>query len=296
MVASRLSLPSRLPIGPLPRLALAIKPRKQLPQSPVSPFFRGQTFPFELFRPQPAVLWVRWQRIADFVISRRERRITIYPMARVSARRLRTCLLHSIASFALVEEGIESLHASAVARNGFAIAFLGEPGSGKSTLAALLVRRGSRVLADDLLAIQPRRHTVVAWSGVPELKLSPAAARALGLRPRRLPRVEPREPKRIWRAPGAQGSQPLAVLYFPRLISPRGRIRLLPLSRRATFWALLGFTYNATLLARSRQRRQFSLLTRMARLPGRRLLIPRGLHKLDDVAERIEQDLAELDR
>ncbi|MDA2914512.1 hypothetical protein MYX77_11275 [Acidobacteriia bacterium AH_259_A11_L15] len=71
---------------------------------------------------------------------------------------------------------------------------------------------------------------------------------------------------------------------------------MLPLSRRATFWALLGFTYNATLLARGRQRRQFSLFTRMARLPGRRLLIPRGLHKLDEVAERIEQDLAELGR
>jgi hypothetical protein len=56
--------------------------------------------------------------------------------------------------FAAVLQGLEVLHASAVAIDGDAIAFAGLSGSGKTSLALDLCRHGAEFLADDVLAIE----------------------------------------------------------------------------------------------------------------------------------------------
>jgi hypothetical protein len=54
----------------------------------------------------------------------------------------------------LVEQGGLLLHASGVARDGLALAFLGPSGAGKSTVATALA--GWQVLSDDLVALRPQ--------------------------------------------------------------------------------------------------------------------------------------------
>jgi len=57
------------------------------------------------------------------------------------------------APFALAPQGIVSLHASAVAKNGVMVAFLGIGGAGKSTLARRLRDRQWERLADDMMMV-----------------------------------------------------------------------------------------------------------------------------------------------
>ncbi len=289
---ARISAP--LKIGPPPAITVKVTRSRQAAHPLGQPFYRGKLSPFELYRVRPEALLVRWQAIGHFFIEGRGQRITAHPAPSVPFGRFRDLLLHTIPSFALLARGIETLHASCAARDGAAVAFLGGPGSGKSTLAAVLARRGHTVLADDLLPVQTRGRKILAYPSCPEIKLTRTASRALGLRQRGLVPIEPRHPKRLWRIPAAPGPRPLAALYFPRLAgSPRSSVRLTPVSSAMAFRALLGCSYNAALLARGRLRRQFRLFARIARLPARRLLIPRGLDRLNEVAERVERDLAE---
>jgi hypothetical protein len=56
--------------------------------------------------------------------------------------------------FAAVLQGLEVLHASAVAVAGGAVAFAGLSGSGKTSLALELCRRGAEFIADDVIALE----------------------------------------------------------------------------------------------------------------------------------------------
>lgn len=77
--------------------------------------------------------------------------------------------------------GETSLHASAVARDGRALAFLGRSGDGKSTLAAHLCQHGFDLVADDVLRITPRAGALFATATEREHWLVPASRSALGL-------------------------------------------------------------------------------------------------------------------
>ena len=70
------------------------------------------------------------------------------------------------------------LHASAVAKNGRAIAIVGNSGSGKSTLAALLAASGADLVADDVLRVTSGSTEVHCHGGTSRLRLR-ANARVL---------------------------------------------------------------------------------------------------------------------
>lgn len=238
---------------------------------------------------------MRWEGLGDFAVTAAGRRIVVYPEPGVPDFCLRDCLLSAVVSFALLERGVETLHAAAVARRGRAVAFLGHSQSGKSSLAAVFVRRGWELLTDDLLVLAHVRGRILAYPALPEIKLTPETARALALPTRRFPRVEPGNPKRVWQLPATHRPRLLSALYFPRFVNPaRGRVRLSPLSPAPVFRALLRHTFNPTLTSRARLKRQFALFTRVARtVPARRLFIPRRLDRLEEIAKRIERDQGE---
>jgi len=85
-------------------------------------------------------------------------------------------------------QGLELLHASAVAWRGRAVGFMAPSGMGKSSLATALAARGAQPYADDVLALECRGGVVMAHPGVPlanvpreQLEaLSPTHRRALG--------------------------------------------------------------------------------------------------------------------
>jgi hypothetical protein len=118
------------------------------------------------------------------------------------------------------------LHASAVERDGRAIAFLGESGAGKSTLARLLAGLpdgGWRRLADDLLPVALSPGGPEARPRFPQPGIAGAAAAAL--------------PERL----------PLAAVYV--LAGPAGEVAITPLAGRAGALALVRHTVAARLFS-----------------------------------------------
>lgn len=85
-------------------------------------------------------------------------------------------LAGTVSAFLLALRGHTALHASAVAIDGTAVAFVGQSGRGKSTLAALLCVHGAALVTDDVLTIDTE-VPVRCTGGATELRLrAPAAA------------------------------------------------------------------------------------------------------------------------
>jgi hypothetical protein len=98
------------------------------------------------------------------------RSITVHTALRPTSE----TLAHVIGDYAVPHylgcQGTLVLHGSAVARQGRAVAIVGESGAGKSTLAARLVHRGFDIMADDATVIDPLRPpTLVATSQLSRL-------------------------------------------------------------------------------------------------------------------------------
>ncbi len=290
-VRKSLPLPRRLRFGPGPPLQIRLS-RKALAAG------TGAKAPkrsgFTLHRPSNNTLIIAWDGVGDFAIEH-GRKIRAHVRDGTPWGEFRDLLLTNILAFALLEQGVETLHASAVELGGQAVAFAGRAGSAKSTLAALFARRGCRVLTDDLLPLHLPGNNVQAYPSVGEIKLMPEAARALQIPRRHLRSVSPQLRKRIWRARPAPGPRPLAAVYFPSISARAPRVVLRPLSYRETFRNLLTHNFNAVLITRRRQRKLFALCTEIAkRVPARRLIIPRGWKNLQEAARRIEADLKTL--
>jgi len=97
---------------------------------------------------------------------------------------LRLYLFGSVMGMICHQRGLIGLHASAVAINGRAVAFTGEPGGGKSTLAAHCLAAGAQLVADDLLVLSfDERLGVLAHAGMPNVKLWRDALGVLGRAP-----------------------------------------------------------------------------------------------------------------
>ena len=100
-------------------------------------------------------------------------RITWYPGgdgAERLAEAARADVIGRVLAFALHQQGILSLHASAVSIGGQAIAMLAPKLHGKSTLAAALVRESARLLSDDTVPVVPGSPVLVR-PGVHQLRL-----------------------------------------------------------------------------------------------------------------------------
>ncbi len=103
--------------------------------------------------------------------------------ATVSEDAARVDIMGRVLATAMHAAGDVCFHASAVAIEREAIAFLGSKGFGKSTLAWALVRAGARLLTDDTLRVQLDGGPL-AFPGVHELRLRSDAATRLPPAPR----------------------------------------------------------------------------------------------------------------
>jgi hypothetical protein len=83
------------------------------------------------------------------------RRIFIEPRLGVSVEQVRLFLLGSVMGALLYQRGFFPLHGSAVETQWGAMIFVGNQGAGKSTLAAQFLKKGYRVLSDDVCAVAP---------------------------------------------------------------------------------------------------------------------------------------------
>lgn len=133
-------------------------------------------------------------------------------------RELEAYILGSGLGAICLQNGLLTLHASAVAIGDEAIAFAGPSGAGKSTTAAALAARGHGHLTDDIAVLRMRADAPpVLYPGTRTMKLTPQSAGTLGLDPAGAQAVGPEQIKRRFGSISpvrSDAPKDLAALYF----------------------------------------------------------------------------------
>lgn len=117
---------------------------------------------------------IRFRGHGEFVVSPGLDSVEVHPGPPDKHGFLPVLIAGSVMSFVLSLRGSTVLHASAVAVDGAALAFIGQSGRGKSTLAAVMCLHGAELVTDDVLVVEPG-PPVMAVGGATELRLRPAA-------------------------------------------------------------------------------------------------------------------------
>ena len=233
---------------------------------------------------QDGSTYLRWEGLAEFLVSADGHRITFGWMGAASWEALQVYLLGHVLSFALVKQGHEPLHATTVVVDGQAVVFLGNSGFGKSSLAACFLRAGHQLLTDDLLMLREGPEGYTAYPGPPRIKLFPDMARKfLGERATGPPMNLETEKRVIALEPHQRCTTPIPLgaiyaLAAPREVARRQRVRIDKLSSQRAFVTLVANTFNRLILGADRLHRQFHETARLAAVvPVRNLLTRDGL-------------------
>ncbi len=239
--------------------------------------------------------------IFESLISADGRRIACRPHTATSLETFNTHLLALVLSFALLKQGREHIHCTAVVVDGGVVGLLGDSGYGKSCLAAAFLQAGYPLLTDDLLVLKENGRGFLAFPGLSKIKLFPEVARALlgegvtGIPMNRLtPKlIIPLRPEQFF-----SQALPLKALFVLRPATGRSRskkVTIRTLNQRRAFLALIENTFNAVITAPDRLKRQFALADRLtAVIPIKSLSYPRDLAVLPEVVKAIRSTLSKL--
>lgn len=127
----------------------------------------------------PHSFWMDVPGVARFHVSDGST-ISIELAQGASLNDMRAFLLGSAMGALLHQRGFLPLHASAVEIDGNAVAFCGTSGAGKSSIALNLIKRGHRLLCDDICSIDLASGTPRLWPGLVNLKLWRESLEAVG--------------------------------------------------------------------------------------------------------------------
>lgn len=234
---------------------------------------------------------VRFHGAMDFVISSDGRNIVPVARKRIPDELVRTLCLSQVLPLALSLRGVPTLHASAVAIRGRAVAFLGDDGQGKSTLAAAFARAGDPVLTDDALALTVRRGRLVAIPSFPEIGIfRDVASRFFRTPSSPLHRQKARIPLRgIF----CRTALPLGVIYklSPREGGSRDSCEIRRLRGRKAWFTLLRHAFRLDLGSQDKLKEEASFFSRVAaRVPVKTLRLARGLKRLPAILRQVRDD------
>jgi hypothetical protein len=239
--------------------------------------------------------YLRFPTLFEFMVSPDGRSVACGLLERATIDSFQTYLLGHVLSYALVKQGYEPLHATAVVIEGAAVVFLGDSGQGKSTLAAAFLHAGYQLLTDDLLLIRDVDGVLSGFPGPPRVKLFPHVACRFLPKQASSTRMNPETPKLI--IPLEQHQQcpgPTPIQGFLSLDScgEGANIRFSSLSGIDSVLQLLGSTFNTRLVTPDRLRQQFLAAREWAtRIPIRRLEYPRVLADIEQVRDAIVSDV-----
>jgi hypothetical protein len=156
-----------------------------VPEALEQPHFRGVCF-----QAAPGAFLLQVPGIARYLV-RDGRQVTIDRAAAAEDATVRVFLLGTVLGALLQQRGRLVLHGSAIATARGAILLVGPSASGKSTLAAEFWRRGYRVLADELCALDVDSGGARLWTASGHLKLWADVLEKLGIATQGLARVRP---------------------------------------------------------------------------------------------------------
>ena len=254
---------------------------------PAGPWFLSHVFPDQS-------TYVRWSGLYEFRIPADGSRVACRALDGCDPIVLQNYLFGQALSFALVQQGLEPLHAAAVRVDDVAVGFLGDCTFGKSTLLASFLQAGHRALTDDLLMLVSNEGRTVALPGSGRIKLRQDSAQAFMDHAARGEPLNPQTLKRSFPVDDARfQGRPLPLQHLFVLPSPKERtgytsIGVRPLSKIALFQALLKNSFNPDIVTRERLTRQFAYAARLAgQIDGFQLEYPDGMHHLPFVRQRI---------
>ncbi len=147
------------------------------------------------------------------VLSADGRRLRAMPgeVGMVAWQRL---LIAQALPFAAVLQGLEVLHASAVAVDRGVVALTGPSGSGKTSVALELCRRGAGFMADDVLALERAGGELIGHPGTPVAGVDRAEAERLEASGVSGEALSSDDRERVERVPAAAEPLPLRALFF----------------------------------------------------------------------------------
>jgi hypothetical protein len=242
--------------------------------------------------------YVSWKNLGEFLVSSDGLRVACRKLDHAAAESFRVYLLGQALSYAVVKQGLEPLHATALAIDGGAVAFMGGCGFGKSTLAAYLMKQGHRLLTDDMLILQQAGECLLACPGPARIKLFPGMARrflgesasGIAMNPDTQKVVIPVDQERLPQSPA-----PLSRMYHlcgPDEVPCNGAIRIEALAAREAFMCILSNTFTSAVADVDRLRRQAGAAEQLLRsVKIKKLFYPRVLGRLPDVMQAILEDL-----
>jgi len=183
-----------------------------------------------------------WKTLGTYRISNGDT-IDIDPLDGASSQHLSIPLFGAVFATLLHMRGMLVLHASAVARDGQCVIFLGNKGAGKSTTAFAMIADGYELLSDDVVAIifdaEGHPQVLPAFN---QVKLLDDAAEKFGLDLDAAEQIHPLVEKRRHQAQNAfrnESARATAVYVLDR--DAKGAV--LPYPADAALKALIGFSY-----------------------------------------------------
>lgn len=161
---------------------------------------------------------LRFPDLADFEINGKELAVTCHPMAGVSGDTTRHLFLNQVVPLVLSKRGKLVFHASAVAVDGAAAAFVADAGAGKSTLAASFAGNGFKFMCDDGLVLQEMEGGFQVMPSHPSIRLwSDSHEAVVGKRAATAPPVQDKRKVRVRAGEGivfCDQPRPLRRVYF----------------------------------------------------------------------------------
>jgi hypothetical protein len=247
---------------------------------------------------QGGATYIRWFQLFEFLISPDGHFVIGHGLSHSGSEAFLSYLLGQALSFSIIKQGGEPLHSTVVEIDGQGVGFIGDCGYGKSTLAAAFLQMGYPLLTDDLLALSEDSDSLLAYPGLPRIKLfSDIAKKVLGERVMGFP-ITPSSAKLIVPLAPSQSIRtpiPLKAIYVlsppaPGSLGRKATVRKLP--GRKALMSIIRNTYNAKIAEPERLKRQFIWASKIvSRIPIKALSYPRTLESLSSVREAVLGDL-----
>ena len=190
-------------------------------------------------------------------------------------------------------QGLELLHASAIALDGRAYAITGPSSTGKTSTAFHALRLGGKLVTDDVLALEVRNGVPTAFPGSTVARVDPEQMRAMPVERRReLGEVVARGEKHHLAVAGARRPLPLGAVYH--LVRPVATVRRISITADdpPDPLSILGNAFLTYLRSPGRLRLQLDVCAAIIeRVPLRRVEVPAGA-EADEVAQAVLEDSA----
>lgn len=229
----------------------------------------------------------------DFLVSEDGLDIRCRPAADATPDTIEHYYWAQVLPRVLSHRGHVMVHASAVAIDNQAVAFIGETGYGKSTLAAAFGRQGAPMLADDCLRLALENRQVTATPFDTGLRLWPDSLKALFETPPALfPMAHYSTKKRL--TPGSQAKEtphPLKAIFIleaPDRCKANSPIKVAPITKRNALLNLIRQSFQLDVTDRQKNQNLFHRLADMTQhLPAYSLGYPRDYALLPAVQNEI---------